>query len=354
MGERNESRTPRTATYPLAACPKARGPAYSRAMHCGYLQRGLVACVWVLLAASFASAQTGPDLLVKPWLPGQYFQSYSDGLLQAAGHSDESNDTIRLSQFHTFGRYRVLPDSEATPRLGYDVSYLDIDTIDPALPKHLYDGTIGFAQPLAKVQKWFVAVTGAVGYAGSSPFSDSNAYYGSGNLIVGRVFDKDQAILIALNYDGNRTFLPDTPIPGFAYAARLNPHATYVLGLPYSSITYEPITGVQLEAGYTLVNTFEANLAYKFIKPFALFVNYSERLSPYHLDNTSPTRRLFFQTHDAEAGISWNPTKLIRFSISGGWAFGQEFSNGFDSRNLHPLRHLSDAPFARVQINIGY
>lgn len=152
------------------------------------------------------------------------------------------------------------------------------------------------------------------------------------------------ALLIALNYDGNRTFFPDTPIPGFAYANRFNDYLTYVVGVPYSSITFEPVKGFQLEAGYTLIDTLEAKLAYQFTKHWAIFGQYTDQLSPFHIDNTNPDRRLFFHTHELEAGMRWNPTQLIRFSVSAGWAFGQEFSTGFDTRSLNPVRHITNAP----------
>ena len=327
-------------------------------MHIGIRARVLLATFFALALSSIAAAQTGPDLLVKPWDKGQFFDSESDGLLQAAGHTDnpnQSNDSIRLSQYEAFGRFRLIPDSEATPRLGYDVSYLDVATTDHRLPQHLVDASIGFAQPLAHLpHEFFLAVTGAAGYAGNAPFDDPAAFYPAVNLIVGRVFNEDQALIVALNYDGHRTFLPDCPIPGFAYAARLSPQLTYVLGLPYSSLTYEPVKGFQSEIGYTLVNTFEAKFAYEFVKHFAAFVQYSDSLKPYHLNDTDSLRRLFFQTHDVEAGVRYNLNKLIRFSVSGGWAFGQEFSDGFDSRNLRPVRHLSDAPFARLDLEVGF
>lgn len=298
-------------------------------------------------------AQTGPDLLVKPWDDGQYVDTSTDGLLEADAHSDGPAD-VRMSLYHSMGRYRILPFNVATPRLGYELEEYDIETADRGLPRHLVEGSIGFAQPLAEVNNWFVAVTGAIGYAGTSPFSDPRAVYTSDNIIVGRQFTHDQALIFALNYNGNRTFLPDCPVPGFAYANRWTPQLTYVVGLPYSSITYEPITGLQIEGGFTLLTTLEANVGYAFTKQWSLFAQYTDELSPFHLDNSNPDSRLFFHTHEAEVGIRWSPKKLIRLSVSGGWAFMQEFTDGFDSRKLIPVRHLGDSPFARVRLDIGF
>jgi hypothetical protein len=314
----------------------------------------LVAVFILTIGSLHASAQTGADLLVKPWEPGQIIDTSTDGLLEASGHTKETDDGIRLSTYHALGRWRILPNNEATPRLGYDVQYWDVNTSDPALPRNLWDMSIGFAQPVAKINDWFGVITGSVGYAGNAPFSDSHAVYFGANLIVGKEFSKDRAILMALNYNGNRTFFPDVPIPAFAYADRATPYLSYVVGLPYSSITYEPLQGLQFEGGFTLVETLEGKVAYQFTKHWALFGNYRDLLNAFHIDGTQEDRRLFLHTHTLEAGIRWNPTRLIRLSLSGGWAFGQEFSKGFDDRSLEPVRHLSDVPFGRAQLEFGF
>lgn len=300
-------------------------------------------------------AQTTPDLLVKPWEDGQAIDTSSEGTFEAAGHTTETDQTTRLSEIHEFGRWRILPDNPATPRIGYDMLYYDVESHDPILPKHLFDTSIGFAQPIHEfTNKWFAVVTGAVGYAGNSLFDDPHAVYAKGDIIVGRQWGPNHAILVALDYDGNRTLLPDTPIPGIAFTNRYNPQLSYVIGFPYSSITYQPTDSLQLEAGYTLLNTFEAKLRYEFIKHLSVFGNYSDRLTPFHLDTLPADRRLFLQTHQVEIGLRWSPTNMIAVSVGGGWAFGQEISRGFDDRNLTPLRHISDAPFGRVLVEIGF
>jgi hypothetical protein len=321
-----------------------------------YRCRLVLVCSVIFLAivARSAQAQTGVDLLVKTWGEGAAVETTSDGMLEAASHSKDDDERIRLSEYHLTGRWRIFPDQDATPRLGYDIQYFDLGTHDPALPRHLFNGTVGFAQPIAVYQKWIVALTGSVGYAGESPLSDPRAVYEQGNIILIRQFSEERKLAVGLNYDGNRVFLPDVPIAGFAYADRYNDFFNYVIGLPYSSITWEPTKGFQIEAGYALLRTFDAKIAYQFSKHWAAYGEYNDQLTPFHIDNTSPDRRLFLQTHDVEAGIRWNLSPLIRFSVGGGWAFGQEFWTGFDLRGTNPLRHIADAPFGKVRIEIGF
>ncbi len=305
--------------------------------------------------AGLAFGQTSPDLLIKPWQPHQAFDTSTEGVLESSAPTrEDSTNSVGLSSVHAQGRWRILPDERATPRIGYDVLYFDIRGHDTYLPRHLVDASVGFAQPIAEVNKFFVVVTGAVGYAGASPFSDPHAQYFTGNLIVGREFSKDKALVIALNYDGNRTFLPDVPIPGIEFANRYNQHLTYVIGLPLDTITYEPVNGLQIVAGLEVLQTFIGRVGYEFDKHFAILSTYTDRLSAFHLSNLPADRRMFLQEHRVEAGFRWNPTQLIRVTAGGGWAFGQEFSQGFDSRGLNPRRHLRDGPFAELNVELGF
>jgi hypothetical protein len=308
----------------------------------------------LLFTSNRLLAQTDPDLLIKPWSTGQMFDTSTDAVLEAANPTSENHhDDVQLSIYHAYGRWRVLPNVDATPRFGYDVTYVDLQTHDSALPRHLWNGTVGFAQPVAEVNKWFVVVTGAAGYAGDTPFSDPHAVFFTGNLIVGRKFSTDKAIVVALNYDGNRTYAPDVPIPAIELADRFNDHLTYLIGFPFNSLIYEPTNGLQIVAGWEPASTFSGRIGWEFLKHYEVYTSYTDRLTAYHLSNLPEDRRLFLQEHRVEAGVRLNPTKLIRLSIGGGWAFGQEFSTGFDERGTNPLRHLRDGPFGRAMIEIG-
>ncbi len=316
-----------------------------------------LALIVLVFLVSTARAQTGPALLQKTWDPDQWFDSSTDALFEAGAHTDSgpnADPDIRISEYESQGGVQVIPNNVASTRIGYSVLDYDVVSHNPILPRNLLDARVGFVQPILKVNEWFVAIDGAVGSAGNKPFSDSEAIYGTGDIIVGRQFHKTGYLFVGIDYNGNRTFLPDTPIPGFAYADTYNDYCTYVIGLPYTSITFNPLKGLQVEGGFTLVDTLEANIGYQFTKSWAVFGQYSDLLSPFHIDDTSPDRRMFFQTRQVEVGMRWNQSKRIRFSVSGGWAFDQEFSTGWDSRNLTPVQHVSDGPFARFRLEMGF
>jgi len=309
----------------------------------------------LIFLTSTLRAQVGPALLQMTWEKDQYFDTVDSGLFEAAAHTDGPGDPdVRISSYHFLGGYRLEPGNVGSTRIGFDVQDYDIVGHNPELPRNLLDSQIGFIQPILNINKWFVVVGGSLGFDGNKPFTGSNSVYATGDVIAGRQFNKDQWLFVGIDYNGNRTFLPDCPIPGFAYANRLNDYCTYVLGLPYSQVTFYPIEGFQFEAGFQLVETFDANLGYQFNKHVAVFGQYTDKYNPFHVQDTSPDSRLFFESHQLEVGLRFNGPRSIRLSVSGGWAFGQEFSTGFDSRNNTPLVHVADAPFAKVKLEIAF
>jgi hypothetical protein len=311
----------------------------------------------MLWGSARAFGQTDPRLLVLPWddADHQAVDTSTEGIFGSSLPTQEDHrDDVRVSEIHSYGRWRLFPDSPATPRLGYDVLYYDIDTTDRRLPQHLFDGTVGFAQPVAEINKYFVVVTAAAGYAGDSPFNDPHAVFFTGNIIVGRKFSEDKALITALNYDGNRTFLPGIPIPALEYKDRYNEFLTYTIGAPLNSITYKPINGLQVDLGWEFVTTFNARVGYEFLKHYSFYGNYADDFTGFHQRTLSPDHRLFFEQHRAEVGFRYNATRLVTLSVAGGWAFGQEFSQGYDATGQNPVRHLRDGPYARALLEIGF
>ena len=174
-------------------------------------------------------------------------------------------------------------------------------------------------------------------------------------MIVGRQFSENKALLFDLNYDGNRTFLPDVPIPAVEYRDKVNDYFDYTVGLPLNSLTYRPLTGLQIDFGWELVETFSARVGYKPDKHFEFYGEYVDRLTGFHQSAVeNPDSRLFLQERRAGIGFSYKPTKLISLGVSGGWAFGQELYRGFDVRDYTVVRHLADGPYGQVRLDIGF
>src|SRR6267142_6442466 len=226
----------------------------------------------LFLAASTTFAQSGPTLLIKPWPKEQFIESSIDALFFFDSTIKENGDRYNLDVYESIGRIRLLPGNIASPRIGYDFTYLDISSDDPRLPRHLSDQSIGAGFAFAKFEGWIAGATLGVGYAGDTPFGDGGAWYGKADVIVGKELNANSTLTIGIDYDGNRTFMPDVPLPGIEYSFKLPERdLQLVVGLPVNAIIWDASDRLKFEATYTALDRFDARASYLMAKHISVF-----------------------------------------------------------------------------------
>lgn len=315
-----------------------------------------------LLSCTSARAQTGPGLLLEPFPKEQLIDASAGHLMLDDGHFKKSDQGVRLNFYESTGRVRVIPGSLISPRVGWDLEVIDVDlgsgpVAAEDVPGQLTDHSIGVAFPVAKVQDWIFGVSLGVGYAGEDPWSDGSGWYGKATAVAFRQFSNRDAVVFVLDYDGNRSFLPDTPLPGIAYTRKVDDTLTFILGLPLSSVTWKPLPKLSLEAGYLPIETFDAAAGYEIAPHWVVFGNLEYRSSAFQLDALGGNDRLIFEQRRAEAGVRWGPREAREtFAVTAavGYAWGQEFAVGFDGRETDLIDDLSDEPYVRFGIELKF
>jgi len=309
----------------------------------------------VACACGRAHAQTGPTLLLKPFPKEQAIDGRADALFLDAGHTKRGDDDFRLSTYESQGRWRVQPGNLISPRIGWDFTFIDLHTSFPSLPDQLADQSVAVAMPVAKFGDWIVGASVGFGYAGDRPFGDGDAWYGKATLSVFKLFNDTDALVFALDYDGNRTILPDVPLPGIAYTKRVARDFFFVVGVPVTSVEWRPDDRLRVEVVYTLPDTFDASVGYKVAEGVTVFGNFENRREAFFVNGLPANYdRLLFEQRRAEIGLRWEPRKNLMFNLSGGYAFGQEFSTGFDSRETDLVADVSDEPYVRFGVDIRF
>ena len=128
---------------------------------------------------------------------------------------------------------------------------------------------------------------------------------------------------------------------------------TYSVGLP-SSVTWTPdnattIQGVITPGGIT------GSIQYEMDDRLMLFGTFENSVRSFHLDSDDGDRRLFFKQNRIEGGLMWTGVQGDSFpgvevKVAVGYAFNQEFSRGWDTRDDDTLRDISDEPYSAVGI----
>ena len=316
------------------------------------------AALTALACCDTASAQTGAALLVEPFPKEQLIDTGGSWMYEDAGHVKGSDESIRLGIYESVGRVRLFPGNLASPRVGWELEYLDLRGGESdLLPGHLSDQSVGAAFPVGKINDWIFGVAFGVGYSGASPFGEGGAWYGQASAIAFRQFSESDGLVFVLDYDGNRTFLPDVPLPGVAYTRRVNPNLFYVVGLPLSSVTWKPFEKLSVEAGWLPIESFHAAVGYEFTPHWSAFGSMDYHSNAFRIDGLSGNDRLLFQHRRAEVGVRWGPRRQresVAFTAAVGYAWGQEFSIGFDSRETDEVADISDEPYVRLGFEVKF
>jgi len=312
----------------------------------------------VSLAAP-ALAQTGPGMMLLPW----EHEGNVDTIAQAfytPTQADVTGSDVDLAIYDAIGRIRLHPESSYNPTIGFELVQYEIGSSDAALPDELTDVSVAFGGSFGEVDlgealgEWQVGYTLGIGYAGTTPFEDSDAYYGKADLFGIHVIDQDTRWLVGINYDGNRTFLPDVPLPVVTYFARLNEDITYAIGLPYSRVTWTPTDRWTIDLRSALFISFNGKVTYKLTDNIDLFAAYVQRSDAFTASNGTNDRRFLFTQQRVELGVAAKLCSNAELIVAGGLAFGQEFDIGYDSRDPAGLRDLDDSGYVRAALQLHY
>lgn len=302
-----------------------------------------------------ARAQTGPELLVKPWPDkGQLFDGAAEAWLSEAGHIKSTNNAFQLYEFEADGRFRILPGNEISPRIGYDITFLDNHTHGKQVPDQLTDASVALGTGLAKWDKWVAAITFGVGYAGSGPFNESAAWYGKADFVLANLISDDDSVGIIFDYDGHRTFLPDVVLPGVGYSHRFDPKLSTVLGIPFSSVDWKPIDKLELTAEYDLLADFKTSAAYEIGAGWSLFARYDYIRAAFETPGLGKDRRLLFYDRRAEAGVKFSPNQNMNFIVAAGFGWDGSYRRGWDYRRDQLVADFSDEPYLHADFELRF
>ncbi len=304
-----------------------------------------------------AAAQTGAELLIRPFAEGENLELNTSAVFQAQGEDDFGGD-LGLNVYEVSARAREVRE-RAIPRIGYDLTYIDIDSevgvFGKLLPERLVDQSVAVGLAMPDIYGFRGGFTVGVGYAGDSPFGDANAWYGKATAAFGKKLDENTDLGLFLDYDGNRTFMPDVPLPGVAYRKRLYKELILVAGVPLSSVEWTPDDRWRFELLWTLIDTFDARITYKVTEQFNVFGSLDSRNFAFHLDELEASNdRLLFRQRRIELGVQWEPVEDTRLIVAGGYAFGQRFSTGWDYRDDDELTDVSDEPYVRAGLEMRF
>lgn len=298
-------------------------------------------------------------MMLVPWQADQQLE-VSAQVFYTPTESNVGGFDVDLAIFDAVGRVRLEPDASYNPTIGFEYIHYEIGSGDAALPDELTDVSVAFGGSFGDVElgeslgTWQMGYTVGVGYAGTTLFEEGEAYYLKADLYAVKPIDRDARWLVGINYDGNRVFLPDVPLPAVSYFDRLNEEMTYAIGIPFSRFTWTPTDRWVVDIRSALFFSFNGSVTYQLTENVDLFGAYVRRNDAFYVSNGTDNRRLIFQQQRLELGANAGLGNNVALTVAGGFAFGQEFDIGYDTRDPAGLRDLDDSGYIRAGVQISY
>jgi hypothetical protein len=315
-----------------------------------------IAAAAALLSAAPAMAQTGADLLLKPYKEGTNYELQFDAGWAFQSETDNGPGyDISIGYLGGQGRAAFLKGNQARPLAGFEIHHLFLDTNDPALPDNLGDYSAGVGFGIFSQDGWIGGLSLGVGYAAAQPFEDGDGYYGKATLVVGKEDAwRGWTIGVALDYDGNRTAFPDVPLPGFVMRKKFDQyHATVSLGFPVTGVIWQPNDQWDIEVNYLFPDDANAKVTYYVTPQFGVYGSVAQSSDAFKYDlGDNNLDRLIYTQRRAELGVDWKASESVSVLVAGGYSFGRRFTYGFDTRDDVKVADLDDGPYARLSVQI--
>lgn len=314
-----------------------------------------------LLTAVPVLAQSEAAMMLTPWQEGEQVQLMAEGFFTPT-EANVTGADADLSIFDASGRFLLKPGSSYQPTIGFEFTQFEMASSDAALPDDMTDVSVAFGGSFGEVElgetlggTWQMGYTLGVGYSGTNLFGDGDGYYGKANLYGIKPIDKDTRWLVGINYDGNRVFLPDVPLPAVTYFGRASETVTYGLGFPFSRIDWRPTDRWHLSLRSAVFFSFNAKASYRATDRLELFAAYTRRADAFTASgNAIDNRRFLFSQQRAEVGLTYDLLANTSLTIAGGFAFDQEIDFGYDTRDPTGLRDLDDSGYVRAAVELRF
>jgi hypothetical protein len=306
-------------------------------------------------------------MILRPWKPDQQAELNLD--VEAYMEGRTSNGfTYEFRQFGLDGRVRLseMPETAAKgpPRgppnqgptpltLGFDLLWIDFNSADPGIPNRLTDQSIGLGFPAGSLEGWKLSGTAGFGYASNEVFGDGDGWYFMGDIVGEKSVGRGKSWVLALNFDGNRLIFPDLPLPYAAYTVAYGPVLRLTFGFPFISANWKPARRWSIEARVFLINV-SGRVQYEVNEKVDLYLTIDRETQSFHIDGTDRNRRLFLRQRKLEAGVDWQAGRKWKITFGAGWAFDQEFSVGWDIRDLDTVASLSDEFYGAVRLTFDF
>ncbi len=303
--------------------------------------------VALLAGERAASGQSSARSTLEPWNGQDLAITFDHPVDEMSGHANNAPTDSQVLWWDSFGRVRLDRQDPNSPFAAYRVLTIDAGTDSQYIKSTMDDFELSAGFHLAQLAGWDITTVLGAGYSGTHPFVNEKGIFGIGDLMAKYPITDNTSVVLAVDYAGNSSLLPDIPLPGFAIMHRSH-DLDFMLGFPMNRLVWRPVNRLELTAEYSVPYSARLNLEYRISHHVAVYGTAENFFQGFVQERSDVTDRQFFQMRRVEAGVRLIYNPWIDAGLGVGYAFDQEFSHGYDVRNLHSFSSISNEPYLAI------
>ena len=317
--------------------------------HLGHWWRHAIFALALVCLGSAARGQMFSRALQEAWSGQDLAETHDHPVIETAGHVSNQSSDSQVFWWDSFGKVRFNRNDPDSPLIEYRLLTIGAGTEGSSIKATMdeIDAALGFH--VGKLGDWDVAAMLGAGFSSTHPFVNSTGVFGIGHLTAEQAIDRQNSLLVSVDYQGNSGLLPDIPLPGFAWIHRSKSFDA-LMGYPLSRIRWQMTQRLVFALQYNVPYSADADLEYRITRHLGLYANAANFCQGFVLASGDITNRQFYQMRRVEAGVRFIRQPLIDASIGVGYAFDQEFSSGYDVQNLQPIGQISNEPYLALVV----
>lgn len=303
--------------------------------------------VHVCLAQSFAR------YTLDSWTEDDLAETFDHPIVELGGHVTNGPSDTQMFSWDSFGRVRFDRHHEDSPFVAYRILTIDSGLNSGVIKSTMDEFDLALGLHLGEIGGWKFGTMLGAGYSSTHPFVHSSGIFGIGHVTFERSMGENDSLVLAVDYEGNGGLLPDVPLPGFAWMHQ-GAKVEAMLGFPMSRVTWRVTDPLEITAQYTVPFTANVDVEYRLARHVGVYADAGNFFQGFVVAPSANagagdmTNRQFYQMRRVEMGVRLMFGKLVDASVGVGYAFDQDFSRGFDVRNLRPVGQLSNEPYLAI------
>jgi hypothetical protein len=329
--------------------------------------RGLYLLI-VLLIAAPTSGQTDPamGLLVSSRIGDQQVTAAYDVHHYFEVNTDQRDRDLSFTRHDLHLRVPISQDEQREWTFGMGLTALDLETHAEfpdtsflwrrdRFPGQLYDVQLDTTYRQRLGNDWIIGGQFAISSPSDRPFAsvEEMAFMLNASLRIPQ--GESDAWVFFLNYASNREFLSHIPIPGVGYQLDRE-RIRALIGVPVSTVHYEPWDWLHLDARYFVPRTIDAEISMLPSDGLRIYAGYHWTNDRYlRHDRRDNDDRLFLYEQSVTGGVEWSITDAVSVDVYGGYAFSRFFFEGeeYGDRDQNRI-DIDDGPFVGARLAIRF